>query len=192
MSAWRNVAYGIAAAQRPSDAAARVELLERFGVGALADARPARSRAASASGSRWPGRWRADPRALLLDEPLSALDAATRRPRCGSSTPLLAELDDPDVLVTHSFDEAALLGDAIAVLDRGRIVQSGTAAEISAQPALRLRRRLHRRRRAPRRGASAEADGLTLVQLDGGGEVRSVDARLRAGRGQRLPLGDLA
>jgi molybdate transport system ATP-binding protein len=173
MSAARNVAYGIEGS-RAARRTAALAMLERFGVAHLADAKPPtlsggeRQRVALARALA------ARPRALLLDEPLSALDSATRRAALGELGGVLAELASPVVLVTHSFDEAALLADTLAVVDRGRIVQRGTAAEISARPT------------SPfvadfagavvlRGNARREPGGLTVVRLDGGGEVRSVD-----------------
>jgi molybdate transport system ATP-binding protein len=87
---------------------------------------------------------------------------------------LLGELDIPVLLVTHSYEEAALLADRIAVIDRGRIVQQGTAAEVSTRPASTFVADFAGA--AVLRGeATAEAGGLTLVRLEGGGEVRSTD-----------------
>jgi molybdate transport system ATP-binding protein len=173
MSAWRNVAYGMAEPRRERRRRAH-ELLERFGIGELADAQPAtlsggeRQRVALARALA------SAPRALLLDEPLSALDPTTRREALRELHGLLGELDMPVLLVTHSFDEAAVLAGRLAVLDRGRVAQEGGAAEISARP------------RSPFVAdlagavvlwgeASSEPGGLTLVRLEGGGEVRSVD-----------------
>jgi len=174
MSAWRNVAYGVGGRRRERRAAA-LQMLERFGVAGLAEARPAtlsggeRQRVALARALA------ARPRVLLLDEPLSALDSASRRGAVAELRSALAELEAPTVLVTHSFDEAALLSGRMAILDRGRLVQTGTAAEISAAPsspfvadfagAIVLRGE-----------ASAEPSGLTLVRLEGGGELHSTDA----------------
>jgi molybdate transport system ATP-binding protein len=83
---------------------------------------------------------------------------------------LLRELQVPAILVTHDFAEAALLGDAVAVLDAGRIVQRGSAAELAAAPASAfvadLTGAVVLRGRAWR-----DAEGLTRVALDGGGEV---------------------
>ncbi len=79
------------------------------------------------------------------------------------------------MLVTHSFDEAALLAGEIAILDRGAIVQRGDAATISARPASPFVADFAGA--AVLRGeASAEPGGLTLVRLEGGGELRSVDS----------------
>jgi molybdopterin-binding protein len=174
MSAWRNVAYGIDGLRRVQRRAAAIEMLERFGIGQLADARPAalsggeRQRVALARALA------ARPQVLLLDEPLSALDTTTRRGALTELRAVLTELDVPTVLVTHSFDEAALLTDTIAILDQGAIVQQGRAAEISARPA------------SPfvadfagavvlRGDATTGPGNLTIVKLEGGGELRSID-----------------
>ncbi len=174
MSAWRNVAYGIRGPRRGRRAAA-LAMLERFGVAGLAEASPAslsggeRQRVALARALA------ASPRALLLDEPLSALDSTTRREAIRELGAVFAELAAPVVLVTHSFDEAALLASGLAVVDQGAIVQQGTAAEISARPASAFVADFTGA--VVLRGeASAGVDGLTLVRLAGGGEVSSVDA----------------
>jgi molybdenum ABC transporter ATP-binding protein len=174
MSAWRNVAYGMRSTPRRERQARAHQLLERFGIAALADARPGplsggeRQRVALARALA------AEPRALLLDEPLSALDPATRQDSLRELHSLLDGLPIPVLLVTHSFDEAALLADELAVLDRGAVVQTGAAAEISARPGSAFvadfagATVLHGE-------ACSEPGGLAVVRLRGGGEVRSVD-----------------
>jgi len=121
LSAWRNVAYGMNGARRDRRQRAE-ELLGRFGIAALAEAKPGslsggeRQRVALARALA------IEPRALLLDEPLSALDPETRRQAQRELHDFLAELPIPVLLVTHSREEAALLADRLAVIDRGRIV----------------------------------------------------------------------
>ena len=66
------------------------------------------------------------PEALLLDEPLSALDARTRASAARTLREILDETDVPALLVTHDFAEAAELADRVGVVDAGRIVQEGT------------------------------------------------------------------
>ncbi len=80
----------------------------------------------------------------------------------------------PAIVVTHDFAEAALLADEICVMDRGRIVQRGTAAELSARPAsafvaevagsVVLTGMAHR-----------ESRDLVRIELDGGGLLHSTD-----------------
>jgi molybdenum ABC transporter ATP-binding protein len=173
LSAWRNVAYGIEAprAQRRQRALA---LLERFGVGSLAEARPPSLSGGERQRVALARTLASEPRALLLDEPLAALDPGSRRDALRELHALLAELSIPVLLVTHSYDEAALLAGRIAVIDRGRIVQSGDPAEISTRPGSAFV--------ADFAGAAVllghatrEASGLTLVRLPGGAEVRSSD-----------------
>jgi molybdate transport system ATP-binding protein len=74
------------------------------------------------------------PDALLLDEPLAALDVQTRAEVQGELREHLREFAGPTVLVTHDPIEALLLAQRIVVLERGRVVQVGSPAEITARP----------------------------------------------------------
>jgi molybdate transport system ATP-binding protein len=74
------------------------------------------------------------PRVLLLDEPLSALDQATRDELRPALRRLLAGLGIPVVLVTHDRAEAIALGDQIVVMDRGRVLQRGSVEEVFSRP----------------------------------------------------------
>jgi molybdate transport system ATP-binding protein len=171
LSAWRNVGYGLPREGRRERA---LELLDRFGVSDRADAPPhelsggERQRVALARALA------RSPRALLLDEPLSALDSRTRARASRELAATLRDAGVPALLVTHDFGEAALLGDRVAVIDAGRIVQEGSARELAASPASAFV--------ADLTGAvvlmgdaRAGGDGLTLVRIDGGGEVASTD-----------------
>ncbi len=62
------------------------------------------------------------PQLLLLDEPLSALDAPTRTKLCEDLRMLLTRLAIPAVVVTHDWTEALALGDQMAVIDEGRVL----------------------------------------------------------------------
>jgi molybdate transport system ATP-binding protein len=175
LTALQNVAYALADEPRRTRRARAAGLLERFGVATLADSRPAdlsggeRQRVALA---RTLAR---SPRVLLLDEPLSALDTRTRAAAGRELGAALREAAVPALLVTHDFAEAALLGDEVAVIDRGRLVQRGPARELASKPASAFV--------ADFLGASVlegrarpAAGGLTLVELDGGGAIASTDS----------------
>jgi molybdate transport system ATP-binding protein len=175
LSAWRNVAYGMRGLGRAQRRGEAIELLERFGVEALADVRPRslsggeRQRVALARALA------ARPRALLLDEPLAALDARTRATAGRELARLLRALEVPALLVTHDFMEAALLADEVAVIDAGRIVQRGTAAQLAAAPVSAFVADFTgavvltgRARPQPRVGPG---EPLVAVELDGGGTV---------------------
>ena len=75
------------------------------------------------------------PTLLLLDEPLSALDAGTRLDVQAELKRYLAEFAGPCLLVTHDPLEALVLADQLIVLEGGRIVQEGTPAHIARRPA---------------------------------------------------------
>jgi len=75
------------------------------------------------------------PRLLLLDEPLSALDAPTREAVRGDLRGWLAALRIPVLLVTHDRVEALALGDTLAVMDHGRVLQHGPVDTLFRQPA---------------------------------------------------------
>ena len=76
-----------------------------------------------------------DPRALLLDEPFSAVDQLTRRRLRLELAQLRREIRIPMVLVTHDLDEAQLLGDRLSVLHHGRTLQTGEVQEVLHHPA---------------------------------------------------------
>jgi len=76
-----------------------------------------------------------DPALLLLDEPLSALDAPLRRTLRDELRTVLSEWGAAAVVVTHDFTEAYRLGDRIVVYEEGRVVQSAPRAELLWQPA---------------------------------------------------------
>ena len=174
LSAWQNVAYPLHRLGRRERRSRALELLERLGVGERAEARPSslsggeRQRVALARAiARRPG-------VLLLDEPLSALDARTRAGAARELADVLRATEAPALLVTHDFTEAAQLGDRVGIIDAGRIVQEGTPSELAAAPRSAFV--------ADFTGAvvltgtaMAGADGLTHVELDGGGEVVSTD-----------------
>ena len=77
----------------------------------------------------------ARPPLLLMDEPFGALDALTRRRMQDEFHALQRSLGVTVLLVTHDVPEALRLADEVAVLDRGRVAQRGTPAEIREQPA---------------------------------------------------------
>ncbi len=74
------------------------------------------------------------PQALLLDEPFSAVDRATRERLYGEIIALRASLDMPVILVTHDMNEAQLLADRMVVIEKGRVVRDGTTAEVMSDP----------------------------------------------------------
>jgi putative spermidine/putrescine transport system ATP-binding protein len=90
--------------------------------------------AASASASRWRA-LAVRPRVLLLDEPLTALDAKLRDVLRRDMNALLRELGVTTVYVTHDQAEAMELGDRIVVMGAGRIEQIGTPRDIYYRPA---------------------------------------------------------
>jgi multiple sugar transport system ATP-binding protein len=78
------------------------------------------------------------PAVLLLDEPLSSLDAPVRRGLRRELKQLQRQLQVPTIYVTHDPLEALILGDRIAVMDCGRLVQTGRPAEVCDKPANRF------------------------------------------------------
>ena len=76
-----------------------------------------------------------EPRALLLDEPLSNLDPILRQSMRDDLSALLRRADVPALLVTHDQEDAFAIADRIAVLHKGRILQTGTPAQLYNNPA---------------------------------------------------------
>jgi molybdate transport system ATP-binding protein len=76
-----------------------------------------------------------EPQVLLLDEPFSAVDRATRQRLYREIVALRRAFSMPVVLVTHDLDEAMMLADRMAVLYRGSVLQTGTPLDITTRPA---------------------------------------------------------
>jgi molybdate transport system ATP-binding protein len=139
LSVLENVAFGLRARGTRRDEARRLaaEWLERVGLAARSGERPQRLSGGQQQRVALARALVADPALLLLDEPLAALDAATRR---AMRSELRAHLDrysqrgGVTLLVTHDPVDAYALADRVAVLDHGRVVQQGTIGEVTAYP----------------------------------------------------------
>jgi molybdate transport system ATP-binding protein len=166
-----NVAFGLRArgAGRAAARAQAVRWLVRLGLAELAARRPAQlsggqaQRVALARALAWA------PKALLLDEPLAALDVQTRADVQGELREHLGAYAGATLLVTHDPIEALLLADRIVVLERGRVVQQGSAAEITSRPLTDYVARL-----VGVNLYAGQAEGH-VVRLDGGGTLAVAD-----------------
>jgi thiamine transport system ATP-binding protein len=111
------------------------ELLELVGLAGYGDRLPAtlsggeRQRVALARALA------ADPRLLLLDEPLSALDAGLRERLATDLRDILREAGTTALMVTHDHEEAFSVADRLAVVRDGRLVQEGPIADVWREPA---------------------------------------------------------
>jgi molybdate transport system ATP-binding protein len=111
------------------------DVLERFGIRELASAHPRdlsggeRQRVALARAVA------SDPVLLLLDEPVSSLDAATKAAVSAELLAHLRALGLPAILVSHDFGDVLGMADRIAVMEAGRIVQVGSGRELLEAPA---------------------------------------------------------
>lgn len=74
------------------------------------------------------------PTLLLLDEPLSALDVTTHARVRSELKKTLSELKIPTIIVTHDYEDAISLGERILVMDKGLVIQEGTAEELLTKP----------------------------------------------------------
>jgi thiamine transport system ATP-binding protein len=134
LSVARNVGYALRLRRaRNTDARVR-ELLELVGLAGYADRLPAtlsggeRQRVALARSLA------VEPRMLLLDEPLSALDAELRERLGADLRRILEEAGTTALMVTHDHEEAFAVADRIAVLRAGRLVQEGDISEVWRAP----------------------------------------------------------
>ncbi|MEX0790335.1 MAG: ABC transporter ATP-binding protein [Actinomycetota bacterium] len=130
-----NVGYGLRRQPSPQRDARVEDLLQRFGLSELSG-RSARKLSGGQQQRAALARALApNPRLLLLDEPLSALDAPTRESLGIELRSLLTRSAIPSILVTHDRSEALSLGDRMAVVIDGRIRQVGPVEEVFSRPA---------------------------------------------------------
>jgi molybdate transport system ATP-binding protein len=172
-----NVAFGLRAAGVPrGEVHGRVgRVLERTGIATLARRKPPTLSGGQQQRAALARALVLDPRLLLLDEPLAALDLQTRRQVRGELRRLLRELKTTTLYVTHSPVEALLFGDHIVVLEAGHISQSGGRNELLRHPRSRYVAELVGMNFFAGRDAGATSGGTTLRTADGHLAVSTAD-----------------
>jgi molybdate transport system ATP-binding protein len=143
-----NVAYGIRmrGARRARARVAALPWLERFDLGALASRLPHELSGGQAQRVALARALAAEPEALLLDEPMAALDVEVRDEVRAELAGHLRDVAIPTVIVTHSAADVAALATDVVVLERGAVTQRGTWAQLRAAPATSYVARLVQRR----------------------------------------------
>lgn len=126
----RSTGSGTAAAN-----ATALDLLAQLEIGELADQSPAKLSGGQRQRVAIARALAVQPDALLLDEPLAALDVQARDLVRRSMADVLSAVPGPRLLITHDPIDAFLLADRIAILESGCIVQTGTADQIRRRPA---------------------------------------------------------
>jgi molybdate transport system ATP-binding protein len=164
-----------------ADGAERVgEALERFGLRGLEDRRPRQLSGGQQQRVALARALVCRPRLLLLDEPLSALDAGLRGDLRAELRRQLAACGVPVVLVTHDRTEALVLGDEIAVMSDGAVRQSGPVSEVFNRPADLAVARIVGVETAVSGRLVDRAEGMATVAI-GGVQLRALAADLPAG-----------
>jgi molybdate transport system ATP-binding protein len=132
-----NVAYAprVQGAGRRQARAVADTWLERLDLTALATRRPHQISGGQAQQVALARALAADPGLLLLDEPLSALDAKTRLDVRARLRGHLDEFAGPVLIITHDPLEAMIMADRLLVIEDGRVVQQGSPAQVARQPA---------------------------------------------------------
>ena len=167
LSVRANVAFG--AGGSPVDS-----LLERFRIGHLSSAHPQELSGGERQRVALARALARDAAVLLLDEPLSALDAHTKAEVRHELAELLRELALPVLLVTHDYEDAAALADQVGVLVEGGLRQLGAPAELVARPQdafVASFTGANLLRGQARRGTGA----LTTIRLESGEDLYSAD-----------------
>jgi molybdate transport system ATP-binding protein len=196
LSARENVAFGPRAAGVPASVArsAADEWLARVGLPGTGDRRPAQLSGGEQQRVAVARALAAEPRVVLLDEPLVALDAVTASEIRAMLRERLAGVTT--VAVTHDAVDAAALADRLLIVERGRVTQAGAVREVLSAPATEVAARivgLERIVGATRDGGwergglrleSADAASRALAAADGrtlAAVFRAVDVRLGYG-----------
>ncbi len=134
-----NVAFGPQSQGVSAEAAGSTaqSYLDLLGIGDLAGRRPPSLSGGQAQRVALARAMASEPRLLLLDEPLAALDIETRTQLRRGLQQHLDRYEGPRLLITHDPTDAFLLADRIYILEAGSVTQTGTPDEIRRQPATR-------------------------------------------------------
>ena len=130
-----NVAYGLGSMNGPERTARVTEVLAVLGIGELRHRYPAQISGGQRQRVALARAVAPRPRLLLLDEPLSALDAPAREKLRIELRKQLLDLGIPAIVVTHDRTEALALADLLVVMAEGRVRQAGSAGEVFQRPA---------------------------------------------------------
>jgi multiple sugar transport system ATP-binding protein len=146
MSVRKNIGYGLKVRRVPKDESRRrvEEVAKLLGLEELLERKPAQLSGGQRQRVAMGRAIVREPKAFLMDEPLSNLDAKLRVEMRASLAQLHARLGVTTVYVTHDQVEAMTLGQRVAVLDAGRILQVDTPQRLYEHPGEPLRRRIHR------------------------------------------------
>jgi molybdate transport system ATP-binding protein len=136
LSVLENVAFGLRSrgAGRARARAAATAALERVDIAQKARVKPGELSGGQAQRVALARALATEPRLLLLDEPLAALDQAARGTVRRDLRAQLSSFGGARLLVTHDAIDAATMADRLVVLEHGRVVQSGTFADVAARP----------------------------------------------------------
>jgi len=165
-----NIAFGLRARGRGATARSiALGWLERMDLAAYADAKPGALSGGQAQRVALARALATDPRLLLMDEPLAALDASSRVSVRRDLKRALTEFGGARLLVTHDPLEAIALSDRLLILEGGRVLQTGTPAQVTQRPRSRY---------------VADLVGVNLLRgrasgghiaIEGGGTLTSID-----------------
>jgi molybdate transport system ATP-binding protein len=145
----RNIEYGLSKLPRTARRKRAEAMLELFELSEFRDHTPGQLSGGQLQRAGLARTLAPDPGLLLLDEPLSALDAPARARLRIELRRLLLQVRVPTILVTHDRTEAIALGDSLAVISEGEVRETGRVEEVF---------------RAPRDIATAQAVGIETVQ----------------------------
>lgn len=136
LSALENTAFGLRARgmERQEARAKARDALDLLGVAHLASSRPRQMSGGQQQRVAMARAIVTEPRLLLLDEPLAALDVATRAEIRRYLRSMLHQTRAASVLVTHDLLDAVAVADRLVVMEDGHIVQSGTPVEVTTRP----------------------------------------------------------
>lgn len=129
-----NIAYGIVHLNKSEQVEAVNRLLEMVGLEGYGDRKITELSGGQAQRVALARSLAPEPRLLLLDEPLSALDRSLRERLATDVSTSLRAAKMTAIYVTHDHEEAITIADRIAVMGEGRIVQIGTVDELAADP----------------------------------------------------------
>ena len=135
LSVRQNLRYGRWFAPRTPPPAREAAVVEMLGIGALLDRRPATLSGGERQRVAIGRALMAGPRLILADEPLSALDDDRKADILPYLERLRDELQVPMLYVSHAMPEVARIATTVALLDRGRLIRLGPAAEVLSDPA---------------------------------------------------------